>query len=307
MPVMPNTPTELVEWLQILTVSFFAMGLILIALAYFAFRLSRNDVYWRYRRDASRRGMRYSLVASVILAISAALCAVTFAVQYVEVDDPDPQAQENQPTLPITDEQEQASINITNTPTQTPIVTLEITNTPLTDDVVSTSTSTPLSDAAPEMTITPTISVTETPITEVAEVENAEEVAEVVPEEAVEEVAEEVILGTLTIRGMDDAISDSGAPIQVASQFPADSTRIYVFYNYEAMLPDTLWAQTLLRDGEVIQQNSGRWQIADESGQRYFFFGNNEGYPAGNYEIRLTAGTNDVLLSSAEFMIVPSE
>ncbi len=53
------------------------------------------------------------------------------------------------------------------------------------------------------------------------------------------------------------------------------------------------WTRILFREGVPIQGQSCRWSMG-ESGESYFFFGDSNGYPPGNYEARLFIGAEAV-------------
>ena len=98
---------------------------------------------------------------------------------------------------------------------------------------------------------------------------------------------------SIEITAAADGISPEETPVNAARQFPAGVQRIYLFIDFQQMDDGVGWSRVLFRDGVPIQGQSYLWSL-DEEGSSYFFFGSDEGYPPGEYEVRLLLGDNQV-------------
>lgn len=248
---MPESRESLISLLQTITAISFAAGMVFVLLALYAFRRSRQDAFWRYRRQAGQRGLRYGVLALISLVTGGAFLLITLTVSYV-------------------DGRNQTAVVPTNTATHT-LAALIV----ATDTLQATPSQAPT--AQPEASATPTPAPTlEVPptLTEIA----------VVPTPA------PVANGALTITAIDDMISDDWRPIQASSSFSTEATRFYFFFSYDGIEEGAVWGQVLLKEGEVIRQRSQQWGVTDSSGEAFFFFGDSRGFAAGNYEIQLTLG-----------------
>ena len=88
--------------------------------------------------------------------------------------------------------------------------------------------------------------------------------------------------------------ADNGpAQPQPQTSFPAGIARIYFFIRYRGMDDGVGWARVLYRDGQPIQGQAYLWSQGQQ-GQSFFFFGNEDGYSAGSYEVRLYLGEREV-------------
>jgi hypothetical protein len=106
----------------------------------------------------------------------------------------------------------------------------------------------------------------------------------------------------IDITGADIEIGSDNGPVQNRSEFPAGITRIYFFIRYRAMDDGVGWARVLYRDGVAVQGQAYLWSQGRQ-GASFFFFGNEEGYPPGDYDVRLFLG--DTESSRFAFMIPP--
>ena len=70
------------------------------------------------------------------------------------------------------------------------------------------------------------------------------------------------------------------------------------------MAQGVLWKRTLYRDGELIDSSSYLWGLETE-GNTYFFFGNDDGFQPGSYEIRVFIGDASVPTSTMSFIVIP--
>jgi hypothetical protein len=267
----------LISQLRLITVTTFVLGMITLLLVVVAFRRSRKESFWRMRRDAGRRGVRYFAVAVILLSVSAAFCLVTITVTYVEKRGEDQTAD-----LPTA----------TPAPYITPTNPIATQNTPLLSPTQTTQ---------PTLETSSTTIPQETPSTiEAPETPASQEIAAVAPV-----ATQPTTNAVITIQALDDVIGDDLKAIQPADSFNTTTQRLYVFFTYQNMTPGILWGQTLLKDGQVLQQYTQKWGITEKSGETFFFFGNDKGFEAGVYEIRLTVGEEGTLLAALTFTILP--
>jgi hypothetical protein len=106
------------------------------------------------------------------------------------------------------------------------------------------------------------------------------------------------------LQAVDDVLSDNWQAIQDERVFPAGISRLYFFFDYENLAPQTEWGQLLLRNGQVIQQRRQFWGQTPENGQSFFFFGDQRGFELGNYEMRLTYGADQIPVASLSFTVI---
>jgi hypothetical protein len=92
-------------------------------------------------------------------------------------------------------------------------------------------------------------------------------------------------------RLMLDAVSDSTIP-STAREFRAGTRRVYLFISFDAMDNGIAWSRVLYRDETPIQANTLLWSLG-ANGSSYFFFGDDDGYPTGVYEVRLFVGDTE--------------
>jgi hypothetical protein len=108
----------------------------------------------------------------------------------------------------------------------------------------------------------------------------------------------------ITITGLDDQVSATSAPVRPRVLFDAGVKRIYLFVAFKGMAQGVLWKRTLYRDGELIDSSSYLWGLETE-GNTYFFFGNDDGFQPGTYEIRVFIGDASAPTSSMSFIVIP--
>ena len=68
------------------------------------------------------------------------------------------------------------------------------------------------------------------------------------------------------------------------------------------MQPGILWRRELLFDGEVVQAHTYLWGLQEE-GAAYFFFGKEDGFKAGRYQIRLYLGKLSQPIAEKTFVV----
>ncbi len=97
---------------------------------------------------------------------------------------------------------------------------------------------------------------------------------------------------SIEITAADMEVSASSAPVEARTEFPAGITRIYFFIRYRGMGDGVAWSRVLYRDGQAVQGQAYLWSQG-QRGESFFFFGNDEGYPPGSYELRLFVGDHE--------------
>ena len=268
-----------------LTGAFLALGLLLFLISLRLFRRSRSEVFWRRRRDAGQRGWRILVLSFVLIVLSVFSCIFTAVSTMINRNNATPAPTE---------------IVIEPSPSPLPNTTPEITETlpvPDTTEVpVQTPTPTPtLNTATPVViviTATPVYTPTETPFPTYTPLVTPL-VSDVTP----------LPDAMIRITALDDQISDALTPVNPRAAFIAGTTRIYLFVEFTGMAQGVLWRRELYRGGQKIDGNSYLWGL-ETDGTGYFFFGDDSGFPPGDYEIRLYIGSNPDPVNIATFTIV---
>lgn len=106
----------------------------------------------------------------------------------------------------------------------------------------------------------------------------------------------------LSITALDSRISADFKPVAPATTFSAGFNRIYYFITFTGMQSGVLWRRQLLKDGSLIDDSAYLWGMAQD-GDAYFFFGQEGGFQAGSYEIRLFIGQTDQPVTAATFTV----
>lgn len=281
-----------------ITVALFALGLLLFAISLRLFRRSRKDTYWRRRRDAGQRGLRVFSLAILLLIVSAGTCLFTILAALID----DKNSPDTTPTSLVE--------SITTTETPTPADTASDNPTPL-----STATSAPEELSA---TLTPEPQITETPAqTNTPVVVIVTATPQLMPTHTpfptftpvVTHLAQSPVApdpdASILITALDDRISDTLRPVNPRTAFIAGTRRIYFFVLFDDMAAGVQWRRELYRDDELVDQSRYQWG-KENAGTTYFFFGNNEGFAPGDYEIRLYIGESDEPISASEFTVLPT-
>lgn len=269
------------------TGAIFGLALILFVISVRLFRRSRRDVFWRRRREAGQRGWRLLLVSIFLLIVSGLFCGVTGLASWMSEDDAtdtpsstsvaelSPAVSELPPSIAVgqspspTDFQTPVPPTPTESPSPVPTVVVIIT-------------------ATPQHTPTETLFATFTPYV-------TPPVSNVTPEPG----------ARITITALDDQISDSLMPLNPRSVFNIGTTRIYLFVRFRTMTPGVLWKRYLYHEGERVDGGEYLWG-SQTNGESYFFFGNENGFPPGEYEIRLFIGESETPVSVMPFEITES-
>jgi len=106
----------------------------------------------------------------------------------------------------------------------------------------------------------------------------------------------------LTITALGTRLSATGQVVNAQSPFKAPIARVYFAVRAENLQSGVLWRRELLHNGAVMQAASYLWGLRTQ-GQMVFFFGQAEGFPSGDYEIRLYIGTSETAAARAAFRI----
>jgi hypothetical protein len=88
-------------------------------------------------------------------------------------------------------------------------------------------------------------------------------------------------------------VTTDGKPVNPGSEFPALTKRIYLFLKFHDMTPGVTWTRVLYRDDTPIQGQTYSWSM-EGSGTSYFFFGSADGYPAGQYKVKIFLGSFEI-------------
>ncbi len=189
------------------------------------------------------------------------------------------------------------SLTSTRTPTFTPTPTLTRTFTPT---LTPSFTATP----SPTLTLSPTATPTETE----TPTPTATPSPTLVPlallsaptlESSVTPAAE----ARLAITAVGTRLTADGSAIADAAQRLAPPfTRLYFTVSYVSLQSGVLWRRELLYNGAVVQQASYLWGLRAE-GRATFFFGQAEGFPVGEYEIRLYIGEGNTVAARSVFRV----
>jgi hypothetical protein len=267
---------------------FFLLALLLFLVSLRLFRRSRTDVFWRRRRDAGQRGWRIFVFSFALFALSALSCTFTGMVMLFSKGSPShsaPLEGVSQYSTPAPSETSIESLSSELSPTAgdaldtpLPMATLPVTTpTP----VVVIITTTPV--FTPTETLFPTFTPNATPL-----------VSNVTP----------LPDAQITITALDDQMSANLAPVSPRVLFDAGVRRIYLFVEFRGMAQGVLWKRALYRDGELLDNSSYLWGMETE-GKTYFFFGNDNGFEPGTYEIRVFIGDSSTPTSTMTFIVLP--
>jgi hypothetical protein len=284
-------PESIQDSLPTITAILLGLALLSFLVSLRLFRRSRRDVFWRRRREAGQRGWRLFLLSITLLVVGTVSCAMTLAVSMISDDDGD-----STPTVIAVDAGQTPTPTLlpARTGTDGPVLTppQELTQTPLdTPQLPVTETPTQVATVIIVVTTTPVVEPSLTPFATFTPVETPL-VSSVTPDPD----------AYLAITALDDQISDALAPVNPRISFDAGTTRIYFFVEFENMTPGLLWRRALYRDGELLDSGSYLWGSEIE-GESYFFFGNDNGFPPGEYEIRLFFGEESAPANSMRFSI----
>ncbi|MEL6272906.1 MAG: hypothetical protein AAFU54_16490 [Chloroflexota bacterium] len=282
----------------------FVLSVLLLLLAAYNLRRRRTALVWRQRHDAGKLGGRLlftgvtMLFSSVIIGVFSGVVIYAFdytdeffpprnpyglsgvALQYIGTPTVDP-------TTAVPTE----TATQTHTPPPTASPTMTSTPPPPTD---IPATQTPLPTAPP--TEPPP---TEMPATAVAAVGGPQQPVSNADANASPTITPRTVAGVATqgaevtrvpasieIVSAADTIAD-GAPQQMATRiFDPGITRLYFYVEYDGMDNGSKWSRILYRDGAPVGGGAYVWSLG-QNGESYFVFSNQDGFAAGNYEVRV--------------------
>lgn len=275
----------------------FLLALLLFILSLVLLRRGRKGAYWRMRREAGQRGGQFFLLSLALFALAIALTVFTglgdiaYTRLQVALNNKDPNAVFGVALLGTITPTSTLTRTSTKEPSSTSTTTPTTSPTPITPTatLTLTLTATVTPSSTPEPTQTP--SVTPTPSA------TFESVLAITP--APSDIKPQPG-AAISIAAVASQLTPDQTPGSTGTQFAAGLTRIYLFIDYRNMTPGVTWTRVLYRDSIAIQGQSYLW-AADEDGSSYFFFGDEKGYPTGEYEVKLFLSNNEA--SSIAFSI----
>jgi len=283
---MANSTAQL---LLPITGALFGLALLLMLIALRLFRRSRTHAFWRQRRQAGQRGWQVSVLSFLLFVASAVSCGIT-GFSFLLADDETPTvpgtflAAQPSPTASLTEEvtpSSDADKTATGLALQAvPATATQSVPTLPPNTVVVVVTTTPVS--TPTATILPTFTPIVPPIVSTVTA---------LPDAA------------LRITALDDSISSDLKPLNPRQEFAAGTTRLYLFVEYRSMTTGAVWRRELWRENTLIEENTYLWGL-ESTGSSYFFFGDDNGFSPGRYEIRLYIGSSTEPSSAMTFTII---
>lgn len=189
------------------------------------------------------------------------------------------------------------SLTATRTLTFTPTPTLTRTFTPT---LTPSFTATP----SPTLTLSPTATPTETETPTPTSTPSPTLVPlELLSAPTLESSVTPAAAARLAITAVGTRLTADGSAIaNPAQRFTPPFTRLYFTVSYVSLQSGVLWRRELRYNGVVVQQASYLWGLRAE-GRAIFFFGQAEGFPVGEYEIRLYIGAGDEVAARSVFRV----
>ena len=293
---------EIVRLLPYILLGTFILGVLLFLLSLQQLQRRRTGAYWRARRQAGERGGKLFLVSVTLIAVSIVAGIITGIGtliyrnnnRYLDRGPDDLYGIILSPEARLTATGEAialvASTTLIPTDTPTPEPTTALAPT------IAAATLTPTL-LPPSATFTPSASATFVPT--LSPTLNFAVVLKLTP-----------IFNTtprparsgfrLSLNSATDGVdADGQAP---GHEFKAGIKRVYLFISFASMENGVAWSRVLFRDGRPIQANTLLWSLGT-SGNSYFFFGDEAGYGAGEYEVRLYVGDQEVSRYSFEVKV----
>jgi hypothetical protein len=253
-------------------------------------RRGRTGPYWRLRRQAGQRGGQLILISLTLFGAAFAL-AFFSGLADLALNGLNAALSRNPDGLrgvvipSLTDLPLLAAQDATTTPdaraTAQTVRSDTATGTALSPSSTPQPSDTPSPTQTPSPTSTPT--VTDTPTITATATSTFESVLQLTPPVSDQEPPRGAAVELLEAAS---GVTADDAPVEPGTQFAAGIERIYFFIRFEDMENGVTWTRILFREGVPIQGQSYRWGMG-ESGESYFFFGDADGYPPGNYEARI--------------------
>jgi hypothetical protein len=267
----------------------FALALVLFLLALIQLRRSRKGAYWRLRRQAGQSGAKLLLSALALFALAAALTFYSglAAIAFRGLFATQPEQVYQGVVVPTWTPTSPLLMTASHTPTFTATATdtlVPSATATATPSRTRTATRTPTPTFTPTVTNTPTPTFTLSPTFE--QILKLTQPALVTMRQPGESVL-------LAITAADQTLSLDHTPVEPKTTFGIGVKRIYLFFAFENMNNGVRWSRVLYREGVAVQGQTYLWGMG-ESGDSFFFFGNDEGYASGDYQIRLFVGSDEV-------------
>ncbi len=166
------------------------------------------------------------------------------------------------------------------TPSATPTLTFTPSATP-TDTATFTPTATPTPSATPSPTLIP-LSLLSAPTLHSSVTPSAQ--------------------ARLSILAIGTRLNASGQIVNARPPLRTPAARLYFAVRAENLQSGVLWRRELWHNGALMQAATYLWGARGD-GQAVFFFGQAEGFPTGDYEIRLYLGASEVPAARAAFRL----
>ncbi len=272
--------------LPYLIIGMLAVALVLFMLALQQLRRGRTGPYWRLRRQAGERGGQLFLLSVTVFGVALAIAFFSgladLALQQMRSalsSDPNGLRGVVLPTLteiPLT--------SMLATPTTQPTPSAAAT---LTEMTIPTATETPAPTGTSSPTLTPTI--TQTATQTLTPTPTFESVLALTPATSEQEPPRQAMIELVAASS---ELTPDQTPQGQQTPFTVGIRRIYFFLHYDHMENGVTWTRILYREGVPIQGHSYRWSQGS-AGEGFFFFGDDGGYPAGTYEVRLFIGSEE--------------
>lgn len=93
----------------------------------------------------------------------------------------------------------------------------------------------------------------------------------------------------MRVAAISDGLTADFQALSPRDNFETGVRRLYFFLRYRNMNSGILWRPALFKDGEYLDGGAYLWGLQPE-GESYFFFGQDTGFEAGDYEIRIYIG-----------------
>ncbi len=271
---------EVIRLLPYILGGIFLLGVLLFLFSLHQLRLRRTGAYWRLRRQAGDRGGKLFVLSVGLMIVSVALTVVTGLAsvalkdvsEYLNRGPDDLYGIILPPESALTATRDAVAQALTATRVQ--LATLTPATVPPTETPVP-----PTITPTPTPTDTPTLTPTLSPLLNLTVEFNT------TPRPARPEYR-------LTLEAAAGGFTAGDQTPTPAPEFASGIRRIYLFFSYANMDNGVAWSRVLFRDGIPVQGNTLLWSLGD-SGSSYFFFGDEAGYAAGAYEVRLYVGASE--------------
>lgn len=262
----------------------FLLALALFILSMIELRRARRGRYWRLRRQAGQRGGQLFLVSVTLFGLAAVIAFFSgFAAIALGSVFPSPT-----PTLTPSITPRIATPNVEGTVQAILIATAQQEG--VTQTALARMTATPTLTLSPTFTVTATATSPPTPTITLTPTATFDLVLHFTPPPSTVQSRPDAAIGIVSASA---EISPDQQPTAASETFPAGVQRIYFFIAYQNMDDGLTWSRVLYREGVPVQGGAYHWGLG-EAGQSFFFFGREDGYAPGNYEVRVFLGIAEV-------------